>query len=66
MEITVAPFVPPHPKRTLQTLDDILNDLRAFREADPQNDTLRDAETTATALQKLLSIYSESYVSKST
>ena len=62
----MAPFVPPHPKRTLQTLDDILNDLRAFREADPQNDTLRDAENTAIALQKLLSTYSDSYVSKST
>jgi len=65
MEITVAPFVPPHPGRTLEILDAVLNDLRTFREADPENETLRDAENTAIALQKLLSIYSDSYVSKS-
>ena len=65
-EITVAPFEPPHPKRTLQALDVVLSDLRTFREADPENDTLRDAENTAIALQKLLSSYSDSYVSKST
>jgi hypothetical protein len=64
-EITV-PIEPPHPKRTLQALDDVLNDLRTFREADPQNDTLMDAEKTAIALQKLLSTYSDSYASKST
>jgi hypothetical protein len=61
-----VPIEPPHPKRTLQTLDDVLNDLRTFREADPQNDTLMDAENTAIALQKLLSTYSDSYASKST
>jgi hypothetical protein len=61
-----VPIEPPHPRRTLQALDDILNDLRTFREADPENDTLRDAENTASALQKLLSIYSDSYVSKGT
>jgi hypothetical protein len=61
-----VPIEPPHPRRTLQALDDILNDLRTFREADPENDTLRDAENTASALQKLLSIYSDSFVSKGT
>ncbi|HLM71377.1 MAG TPA: hypothetical protein VK459_01745 [Polyangiaceae bacterium] len=66
MEITVAPFVPPHPGRTLEILDAVLDDLRIFREADPENETLRDAENTAIALQKLLSTYSDSYVSKST
>ena len=60
------PFEPPHPKRTLQALDAVLNDLRTFREADPQNDTLRDGENTAIALQKLLSAYSDAYVSKGT
>jgi hypothetical protein len=66
MEMTVAPIEPPHPKRTLQALDGILDDLRAFREADPENETLRDAENTAIALQKLLSAFSDAYVSKST
>jgi hypothetical protein len=64
-EMTV-PIEPPHPRRTLQALDDILNDLRAFSDADPENETLRDAETTAIALQKLLSAYSDAYVSKGT
>ncbi len=60
------PIEPPHPGRTLEVLDAVLNDLRTFREADPENETLRDAENTAIALQKLLSAFSDAYASNGT
>ena len=56
----MAPIQPPHPKRTLQTIDVILTDLQTFIKEDPESSVLREAESTAVALQKLLSTYSDS------